>query len=29
LPIYHNKRMEKTVNKYYDKFKKLQEEIKK
>lgn len=29
LPIYHNKRMEKTVKKYYDKFKKLQEEIKK
>ena len=29
LPIYHNKRMEKTVKNYYDKFKKLQEEIKK
>ena len=29
LPIYHNKRMEKTVKKYYDKFKKLQEENKK
>jgi hypothetical protein len=29
LPIYHNKRMEKTVKKYYDNFKKLQEEIKK
>jgi len=29
LPIYHNKRMEKTVKRYYDKFKKLQEEIKK
>lgn len=29
LPIYHNKKMEKTVKKYYDKFKKLQEEIKK
>ena len=29
LPIYHNKRMEKTVKKYYDNFKKLQEDIKK
>jgi len=29
LPIYHNKRMEKTVKKYYDKFKKQQEENKK
>ena len=29
LPIYHNKRMEKTVKNYYDKFKKLQEDIKK
>jgi len=29
LPIYHNKRMEKTVKKYYDKFKKSQEDIKK
>ncbi|MFA4975602.1 MAG: hypothetical protein WC839_02500 [Candidatus Paceibacterota bacterium] len=28
LPIYHNKRMEKTVKKYYDKFKKQQEENK-
>jgi hypothetical protein len=27
LPIYHNKKMEKTVKRYYDKFKKLQEEI--
>ena len=29
LPIYHNKRMEKTVKKYYEKFKKSQEDIKK
>jgi len=29
LPIYHNKRMEKTVKKYYDKFKKQQEDNKK
>ena len=29
LPIYHNKRMEKTVKRYYDKFKKSQEDIKK
>jgi len=29
LPIYHNKKMEQTVKKYYDKFKKSQEEIKK
>jgi len=29
LPIYHNKRMEKTVKKYYEKFKKQQEENKK
>lgn len=28
LPIYHNKRMEKTVKGYYDKFKKLEEENK-
>ena len=28
LPIYHNKRMEKTVKKYYEKFKKQQQEIK-
>ncbi len=29
LPIYHNKRMEKTVKRYYEKFKKQQEDIKK
>ncbi len=29
LPIYHNKKMEQTVKKYYDKFKKQQEENKK
>ena len=29
LPIYHNKKMEQTVKKYYEKFKKLQEDIKK
>lgn len=29
LPIYHNKRMEKTVKEYYEKFKKSQEDIKK
>jgi hypothetical protein len=29
LPIYHNKKMEKTVKKYYDKFKRSQEDIKK
>jgi len=28
LPIYHNKRMERTVKKYYDKFKKSEEENK-
>lgn len=28
LPIYHNKRMEKTVKNYYDKFKKQEEENK-
>ena len=28
LPIYHNKRMEKTVRKYYDDFKKKEEENK-
>jgi hypothetical protein len=28
LPIYHNKRMEQTVKKYYEKFKKQQEENK-
>ena len=29
LPIYHNKKMEQTVKKYYEKFKKSQEDIKK
>ncbi|MCF7834363.1 MAG: type IV toxin-antitoxin system AbiEi family antitoxin domain-containing protein [Candidatus Pacebacteria bacterium] len=29
LPIYHNKKMEQTVKRYYEKFKKSQEDIKK